>query len=90
MFERLRDDVRRIYFFRDEPIDQNGANYNPKMYIKAGKKFEKADTHIENCINNFEDEYRLTQRRYNKPQAPNITGNQFKLLKFLEDNDTTW
>ena len=85
-FNRFRDDIRRTWFFRDQPNDDQA--YNHKLYIKSGTKFDPADPEVEECINKFEAAFRAVSRRYRRPKRMNISARHYRLLASLKEHDT--
>jgi hypothetical protein len=73
--KRLRDDIRRKYYFRHEL--NNDQNYNPKIYIKSKWILPEASTEVETCLNNFERElYKLKKKSMEHPARTNLTRQQ--------------
>ena len=89
MFTRLREDIRRINYFRANPRTDDGTDeYNPKLYIKSDWKFDAAQKAIENAMDSFEHAYKHNRRRYKKRIAPNLTPLQFRAMRALNNHDT--
>ena len=81
-FNRLADDVRRIYAMGDVENDED--SYIPSLYIKSEYKFDKASVLIENALVSFEkavqQKQQQLQHRRSKPtmkhQPPPLPGNK--------------
>jgi len=87
-FERLADDVRRIYALRDVENDEN--SYIPSLYIKSEYKFDPAPVLIENALVSFEkavqQKQQQLQHRRSKPTM-NLTHGSWNLIQHFRQKD---
>ena len=84
---RFKNDVRRIHFFKMNPMEEDNGRYIPGLYIKSGWDPPLASDRIEDCIVNFERALRNRQAFYNKPSLTNLTPRHWKLIDELQSND---
>ena len=88
--ERLRRDVRRISFFKENPPEEDDdakPRYIPGLYIKSDWEPPEARGYIEACLNNFEKELRIQQSAYNRPTPSNLIPDQWYLVHYRRRND---
>lgn len=101
--ERLKQDVRRIRFFKLHPPeeeDNNEITYIPGLYFKsegwepsckkckANKSTCRVCKTTDTCLANFERELLRRQSFYMKrPSIPNLTPNQWSLINDIKGND---
>ena len=88
-FKRFRNDVRRLYAFRNEPpLDRP---YNPRMYFKSEYEFKPCEDmpELEQALTNFERAFNSEQLAANQRQKPlpNLTANQHQVMQLLRNND---
>ena len=88
-FDRLTEDVRRIYALRD--VEKDDTNYIPQLYIKSDYRFQPASTELESALTKFKKavlntQQQLRNRRF-KPHR-NITHSNWNLIQQLRKNDT--
>jgi hypothetical protein len=86
-FERLTEDVRRIYALRD--VEDDG-NYIPKLYIKSDYRFDPASPDLEKALTSFKKAVLSTQQQLrNRRKRPrrNLSHGNWNLLHFLRKND---
>ena len=83
--QRLKQDVRRNYLFREA---EDSGDYIPRLYIRSDWEAPLASDDIELCLNNFELALNAERRRHcRKPICPNLTAMQQALARRLEKND---
>ena len=85
--DRFKNDVRRIHFFKMNPMEEDNGQYIPGLYIKSGWDPPLASDRIEDCIVNFERALRNRQAFYNKPSLSNLTPRHWTLIDELQSND---
>ena len=83
----MRNDVRRLYAFADNPPDEQG--YNRKLYIKSDYKFKQALPAIEQALDDFESAVKSAQlaNNHRRKPKPNLTPNQHTFMLHLGDNN---
>ena len=76
-FERFKNDIRRIHYFKTHPSEEENegeVTYIPELYIKSDwEPPECADKNIEKSMADFETTLRREQQLYNKPTLSNLT-----------------
>ena len=89
--ERLKNDVRRTYFFKHNPPpddDPHDTKYIPELYLSAEWKAPIiADKSIENSLSLFESTVSKARGQYNKNHPANLTPSQFKLIDKFKSHD---
>ena len=82
-FDRLRNDMRRLHTFRNEPpLDRP---YNPRMYFKSEYKFKPATPELEQALKNSESAFNSEQLAANQRRKPlpNLTANQHQVMQYF-------
>ena len=83
--------MRRIFTFKDEPLDPEDPSFNPKMYFKSKYKFKRIDEKfgIEQALDNFESAFKseLQAKSQLRRPLPNLTARQHRVMEQLKDND---
>lgn len=87
--KRFRNDIRRIWFWKHHPPDdeENEVTYIPGLYLKSGWEPDPATKTIEKCMNLFESTLISERARYCKPSPSNLLPSQWNLIDDLQDND---
>ena len=86
-FERMTEDVRRIYAFSQSPPDD--ADYIPTLYIKSDYRFKPASIEIEKALFNFRTAIKSEQLQLNKRRKPtrNLSFGKWNLIQKFRWND---
>jgi len=85
-YQRLREDVRRIYALRHE---EESGEYIKELYIKSDYKFEPASDEIEQALNKFEAavEHEKKSKKKRNRILTNLTHQQWAMVDTLRQND---
>ena len=84
-------DIRSTHYWNniheDDPLNQR--KYIPKLYIKSDHWEPKAASpEVEEAVSTFVDRLTQEHHKYHKRWSkPNLTKQQFQLLKYLKNND---
>ena len=86
-FERMTEDVRRIYAFSQSP--PNDADYIPKLYIKSEWRFKSASREIKEALFNFQNAIKSEQLLLNQRRKPtrNLSYGKWNLIQKFRWND---
>ena len=86
-FERLTEDIRRIYAFSQSPPDDD--EYIPKLYIKSDWRFKSASREIEQALTNFRIAVQSEQLQLNQRCKPirNLSYGKWNLIQSFRWND---
>ena len=86
-FDRMTEDIRRIYAFSQSPPDD--SDYIPKLYIKSDYVFKPASREIEKAIVNLKNAIKSEQLQINQRRkpTPNLSYGKWNLINKFRWND---